>query len=67
MDYIIIRGQVVTLAEMRADVKAAIAKGLLGRWAFAPETVDALLNKIDTLNTALDEIVTAIAKAKGNE
>ena len=44
-----IRGVNVSLAELRQDVQAAKEKGLAGQHAFMPETVEALLDLIDTL------------------
>ena len=42
-----IGGNFVPFAELRADVAAAREKGLASKWAFTPETVDALLNYIE--------------------
>jgi len=40
-------GNEITTEELRADVIAAKAKGLSGRFAFFPETVEALLDLLD--------------------
>ena len=39
----------VSIDELREDVKSAIDKGLSNKWAFTPETVQGLINKIDEL------------------
>jgi hypothetical protein len=44
-----IQGHDVYLYELEEDVKAAIAKGLSGKFAFTPETVEALCEKIREL------------------
>jgi len=49
LDTVYIQGNAVTLLELNADVRAAVEKGLSGKWAFMPETVDALLKRIDFL------------------
>ena len=40
-------GRIVYLDELREDIKAAKEKGLFGKWAFTPETVEALLDDIE--------------------
>ena len=44
-----IRGLDVPITDLIADVAAAKKKGLTDQWAFTPETVDGLLEKIQLL------------------
>ena len=45
-----INGLFVTFAEIRADVRAAQARGMTNKYAFTPETVEALLDYIRETN-----------------
>lgn len=47
--FVFINGEIVSLLELSADVTAAINKGYSGKFAFTPETVKALIEKIEEL------------------
>lgn len=47
---IIINGNNVPLDELKRDVIAARERKLSHQWTFTPETVDALINKIEELS-----------------
>ena len=47
MDTININGAKVQISSIKADVKAAKKKGLTGNFAFCPETVEGLIEKLE--------------------
>ena len=53
-------GRQFTANELRQDIDAAIQKGLSGKYAFTPETAEAILNKADTLRRQRDEALRAL-------
>jgi len=54
--FVQIRGDSVSVDELRADVQAAKDKGLAGQFAFTPETVQGLIELIDMLSAQCDLI-----------
>lgn len=61
-----VHGVEFTTDELRDDIRGARDKGLANRWAFTPETVEALLDDADVMereNAALKRTVEDLAHA----
>ena len=54
---IFIRGNCVSLEELQDDVVAARAKGLSDKFAFTPETVQALIDKLIGMEIILKDSI----------
>ena len=53
-------GLIVSTKELYEDIEAARKKGLSNTYAFTPETVEALLDKIADMEEELDDLYNAL-------
>ena len=67
MSTVKINGNDVSIQELQDDVKAAFELDYRGKYAFCPETVEALLNYIEELETCLEHAVHLVRFEAGSE